>query len=69
MLIKKYTLRMKTTKIEKVCFIKMNEIKLTQVELFSIFHCMCVAADASKLFCMSDFANTECFLYHCKLSF
>ena len=38
----------------------MNELKLTQVELF--FHFMCVEANASKLFCMAHLVNIERFL-------
>ena len=50
-------------------FMKVNELKLTQVELFSFFHFMCVAANASELFCMAHLANYERFLYHSNLSF
>ena len=46
-------------------FIKMNDLKLTQAE-FSPF--MCVAANATGLFCLAHFANIERFLYHSKLS-
>ena len=55
------------TELEKVRFIKVNEIKLTQTELFSFFHFIC--ANATELFCMAHLANNERFLYHCKLSF
>ena len=42
------------TQFENERFIKMNELKLTQVDFFSFFHFICVAAaDASKLFCMA----------------
>ena len=34
-----------------------------------VFHFMCVVANASELFCMAHFANTERFLYHSNLSF
>ena len=61
--------RGKIIQLEKVRFMKMNELKLTQVELFSFFHCMCAAANASKLFCMRHLANNECFLYHYSLPF
>ena len=49
-------------------FIKVNELKLTQVELFSFFYYMCVAATASELFCMVYLANIKRFLYHSNLS-
>ena len=49
--------RLKITQLEKLHFIKVNELKLTQVELFSFFHFMCVAANASELFCMAPLAN------------
>ena len=45
-----YTLkkqRLKITKLEKTRFIKVNELKLTEVELFSFFHVICVAANTS----------------------
>ena len=44
-------------------FIKGNELKLIQVELFSFFHFMCAAANASELFCMAHLANNERFLH------
>ena len=50
---------MKITQLEKVCFIKMNELKLSHVELFSFFHFMCVATNASELLCMAHLANIE----------
>ena len=53
----------------KVRFIKMNELKLTEVELFLFFHFMCIAANASELFCMAHLANIEGFLCHSNLSF
>ena len=34
-------------------FIKVNELKLTQVELFSFFHFMCAAANVFELFCIA----------------
>ena len=53
----KYTLknkRLKITQLEKAHFIKVNELKLTEVELFRFFfHFMCVAVNASELFCMA----------------
>ena len=51
-----YTLknqRLKITQLEKAHFIQVNELKLTQLELFKFFHFMCVAANASELFCMT----------------
>ena len=46
-------------------FIKVDELKLTQVELFHFFFIfMHVAANASGLFCTAYLANTERFLYH-----
>ena len=44
-------------------FIKVNDLKLTQVELFSFFHFMCVAANASELFYMARLENIERFFY------
>ena len=43
---------MKVTQLVKVRFIKVNELKLTQVGLFSIFTFKSVAANTSKLFCV-----------------
>ena len=68
----KYTLknqRLKITQLEKARFIKMNELKSFEVELFYFFHFMCVAANASEFFCMAYLANIERFLYHSNLSF
>ena len=42
-------------------FIKENELKLTQVELFLLYHFMSVTANASKLFSMAYLANIEHF--------
>ena len=42
--------RLKITQLEKMCFIEVNEIKLTQVELFEFFHFICVAPNASEFF-------------------
>ena len=67
-----YTLkkqRMKITQLEKMRFIKVNELKLTHVELLSFFHFMCIDANASELFCMAYLANIERFLYLSKFSF
>ena len=51
----------KKTQLEKVCFIKVNELKLTQLELISFFHFMCAPANASELFSMAHLANDELF--------
>ena len=48
---------------------KVNELKLTQVELFEFFPFMCVVANASDLFCMAHLARIERFLCHPNLSF
>ena len=47
----------------------MFDLKLTQFELFSDFHFMCVAANEFEFFCMAYLANIESFLYHPNLSF
>ena len=52
-----------------VRFIKVNELKLTQVELFSFFPFMSAAANASELFCITHLANIERFLYHSNILF
>ena len=49
-------------------FIKVNKLKLTEVELF-FFYLMRVAANASELFPMAHLASTERFLHHSNLSF
>ena len=49
--------------------IRVNELKLTQVELFLFFHFMCAAVNASEFFWMAHQANNERFLYHSNLSF
>ena len=48
---------------------KVSEIKITQVEFFSFFHFVCVAANASELIFMDHLANIESFLYHYEPSF
>ena len=53
----------KITQLEKMRFI------VVTVGLFQFFHFMCVAANASELFCMVHLANIERFLYHSNLSF
>ena len=55
-----YTLknqRLKITQFEKKRFIEVNELKLSEVELFYFFHFKCVAANASGLFCMAYLEN------------
>ena len=47
----------------------MNELKLTQVDLFSLFHFNSVAANISELSCVVPKENNERFLYHSNLSF
>ena len=61
--------RLTITQLENVRFIKLKELKLTEVELLQFFHFMCVAAIASELFCMTHLTYIERFLYHSKLSF
>ena len=60
--------RLRITQLEKVRFIKVNELKLTRVELFSFFT-LCGAAHASELFCTARLTHDERFLYHSNLSF
>ena len=67
-----YTLkkqRLKITQLEKVRFIKVNKLILTQVELCKFLHFLYVAANAFKLFCVAYLANIEGFLYHSNLIF
>ena len=60
----------KITQLEKVYFIKVNELNLTHFELvILVFLFMCVAANGFELFCMAYLANIERFLHHSKLSF
>ena len=61
--------RLKITQLEKERFIKLNDLKLIQVESFWFFHFMCIAANASELFCMAHLSKIERFLYHSNLSF
>ena len=49
--------------------IKVNELKLTQGELFSFFHIESFAANASELFCMAYLASIERFLHRSNFSF
>ena len=57
------------TQLEKMRFIKLNELELTQVELFQFCPFKCVAATASELFCLAHLANIQSFLYHSNISF
>ena len=61
--------KLKITQLEKVCLIKVNELKLTQDELFSFFHFMCAVANAPELFYIAYLANNDHFLYYSNLSF
>ena len=45
-------------------FIKVNELKLTQIEIFSYFHFMYVSANACELFYVAPLENNECLLYY-----
>ena len=45
--------RLKINQLEKLCFIKVNELKLTQDELVSLFNFKNVAAKKSELFYVS----------------
>ena len=60
---------LKITQLVKVRFMKVNELKLNQVELFSFLQFMFAAANASELFCMAHLEINERFLYHSNLSF
>ena len=55
--------------LEMLRFIKVIEIKLTKIELFSFFCFMCVAANAFKLLCMTHLENIDRFLYHSDILF
>ena len=58
------------TQLGKVYFIKVNELKLTQIELFSsLFHFKFLVNDAYELFSMAHLANNKHFLYHSNFSF
>ena len=46
---------------EEVHFIKVNELKLTEVEFSSFFHFKWVADNIFELFCMAHLANNERF--------
>ena len=57
------------TQFEKAGVIKVNELKLSQIKLFYFLHFMCVAANASELFCIAHLADIERFLCHSNLPF
>ena len=61
--------RLKVTQFKKVRFIKVNELKLTPVELFLLFNFMCVAIHASKLFHVDYSVKNELFLHYYNISF
>ena len=54
--------RFKITHLEKMHFIKVNELKLTEVEFFYFFHFMCIVANAAELFYMAHLAKNELLL-------
>ena len=60
--------RQKITQHGKVYFIKINELKLIQAELFQFFHFMCIAANAPELIWIALLANIKHFLYHSNLT-
>ena len=59
----------KLNQLEKIHFIKVNELKLYEVKFFFRFHFMCVASNSSESFCMPRKANIKRFLYHYNLLF
>ena len=61
--------RLKISQLERMRFIIVNELKLTQVGLFQFFYFMCAAANASELFCTAHLANIKSFLCRSKISF
>ena len=50
-------------------FIKVNELSLTQVELFLFLRYKFAEANASELFCIAHLANDEHFYFYTILSF
>ena len=59
-----------TIQPEKIHFSKVDELRLTQVDLFYFFfHFMCVVSYAAELFYKTHLANIERFLHHFNLSF
>ena len=46
-----------------------NESKLTLIEIFYFFRFICIAANASQLFCMTLLAYNGRFLYHLTFHF
>ena len=61
--------KIKITQLEKVRFIKVNELKINQVELFSFSHFIYVATNAFELFYVAHLANIERFSYHSNFLF
>ena len=61
--------KIENNSLKKVRFIKVNEFKITQIELFYFFHFICVVANASEFFCMAYLAKIDSFLCHSNLSF
>ena len=49
------------TRLEKVRFNKVNELKLFQSELFSFFYFKCAILNVYELFCMAHLPNIERF--------
>ena len=60
---KAYALKIKFVRIqfEKAHFILVNELKLTEVELFSLFRFRSATITVSKLFCANAFYTTLTF--------
>ena len=58
---KKSNERLKITQLEEVRFINVNELKLTEVELFLLFHFKFVAANVFELFCAAHFQIMNAF--------
>ena len=54
---------MKITQLDKVHFIKVNELKLNQIEWFSFFTFKCTAANIAELFCVALLENNERLLH------
>ena len=50
-------------------FYQSEWVKINSSWAILVFQFMCVAANASELYCMDHLANIEHFLYHSKLSF
>ena len=61
--------RLKINQLKKVRFIKVDELKVIQIELFEFLHVMRVAFNPSDFFCMDHFSSSESYLHHSILSF